>query len=177
MSKPPSPIDMIDSGADDNEPVKYVTHGHLRQWHDMMADMHNLIERLGEECRVWSNDYDDLGARLDAEITLADRYRSALEGIAANTCCENCQEAALVAHLALYPRADAENATPSEALPTGTECRPNSEFDSRDGGHEMPETKAIDLALESKRPPDGAPSLAGGHTSRTGIDVGGLKSD
>jgi hypothetical protein len=33
------PLDFIDAGADDNEPVKGITQGILRQWHD-------LIERL-----------------------------------------------------------------------------------------------------------------------------------
>jgi hypothetical protein len=64
----------------------------------------------------------------DAE---SQRYRTALESIAANTCCDRCQEAALVAQAALNPRADAENATPPEQK---AECGPNSEFDSRDGG-------------------------------------------
>lgn len=44
---------------------------------------------------------DEFGAVLRETIRQNKRYRKALECIAANTCCERCREAALVAKAAL----------------------------------------------------------------------------
>jgi len=58
-------------------------------------------------CHKPDKDSDDYKAGLQAgraESADADRYRMALESISKNTCCDRCQEAALVAKVALAQR-------------------------------------------------------------------------
>ena len=65
---------------------------------DAQTDFRKEIERLNqriENCQTAKRLH---FARKDAEI---ERLREALESIAANTCCDKCQEAALVARAAL----------------------------------------------------------------------------
>lgn len=54
------------------------------------------VERLKVAAWDWQMKHDEQAAE-------ADRLRDALESIEANTCCDKCQEAALVARLALSP--------------------------------------------------------------------------
>ena len=88
MSEIPSPIDLIDSGADDDEPVKGVTHGHLRQWHDSIEGMSYLLEMLTDEMQRDQDEVDETANKPleDIQREHADeiaRYRTALEHITA----------------------------------------------------------------------------------------------
>ena len=143
--KPMSPIDMIDAGASDDEPVKGVTYGHLRQWHDMFAAMSNLLADFSAERDETANKTLEDTQREHADEVA--RYMGALMHIAFYCEAEPQTAAqAIIAKLARealdYPRAGAEPRHDQPELITSRDqpasrddaSGPNSEFDSRDGG-------------------------------------------
>ena len=65
-----------------------------------MIKMSDIVERL----RGVAHTYDEYGVHSEIELEAAqeiEKLRAALRSIAANTCCDRCQEAALVARSAL----------------------------------------------------------------------------
>ena len=68
---------------------------------DALIDAADTIERLTlrlKQCGIQYDKYDVHIEKLEAKL---ERLRDVLESIAANTCCEPCQEAKLVAKAAL----------------------------------------------------------------------------
>ena len=59
------------------------------------------IDRLNEEVKELKKSWYEMHSSFEAERTVSDRYRNALESISKNMCCDSCREAALVAKEAL----------------------------------------------------------------------------
>ena len=72
---------------------------------DAYLDLYDEVQRLRAFMRMIVDDRDRtfvlLAERAEEAEAERDRLRAALESIAKNTCCEGCQEAALVARQAL----------------------------------------------------------------------------
>lgn len=58
------PMDFLDSGASDDEPVKGVLQGHLRDWHDELA-------RLREALILARNDMKVSMREIDRELAIS----------------------------------------------------------------------------------------------------------
>ncbi len=66
-----------------------------------MTDLKDVIWRIREKFPVDHAELLDLADRIEALTAENERLRAALGSIARNSCCDNCQEAALVARAAL----------------------------------------------------------------------------
>lgn len=97
----------------DTEALEIGTGERCEQLRQQLAAANAEIERLKSENEThWSNGADFTNHIIKLEQQLAasqlreQQYREALESIAANTCCDRCQEAALVARNALALHTD-----------------------------------------------------------------------
>lgn len=86
----------------DNEPESRPPYDDIRHAAALVETRWELrTEAEAAERDGWRRDIDKATSRADAAEARAERYRKALESIAANSCCDKCQEAAAVARAAL----------------------------------------------------------------------------